>query len=133
MCDFRIIEKIVLEDGTIIDTSNYIRLPASEYKENFKPEEPNLYYFYATGSQYLYWDGKEWLHEFTKYNYDNDVRVGWKPVIWKFDESYLYEMGGATGFYSEKDDKSIMFPDLSPEEQDKKCKEWIKKQEEGKE
>lgn len=116
MCDFRIIEKIVLEDGTVVDTSDYIKEPFSKlYDEEFKPEKPNLHYFYATGAKYLYWDGGEWTSEFTKYNYENwyDKEIGykpkWKAIKWSYDNSYLYEIGGDIGCFK-YNDEWVEFP-----------------------
>lgn len=135
MCDFRIIDKIILEDRTRVDTKP-IHKPLSLLSEDYVPEEGvGLYHFVATGSCYIYWNGEEWLEEFTEYNYKAwkngyRFRPGWAPVKWSYDESNFYDMGSGKGFHY--DDELIMFPIRDEEKERRESEEWIKSMDEEK-
>jgi len=96
MCDFRIIKKIQLLDGTIIETDAKPIHPDS-IKNMKDVEEPGLYSICATGGYYLYYDGNEWLTEYKENDEYYSITVykkGYKVIDYS-DSHPWYTISGA--------------------------------------
>lgn len=96
MCDFRLIKKIRLLDGTIVDTN--VKSIHPDSIESMKDVEgPGLYSICATGGFYLYYDGKEWLTEYNKekpeYYRIGNYKVGWEVIA--HEDYKWYGMSGS--------------------------------------
>ena len=85
MCDFRIIEEIQLNDGTIVTINNIKDILPSDIQKPANLFEPGFYCVCMTGSWHVYNDGENWLTECAEYSWHwPNTRYGF--TVTKFHE-----------------------------------------------
>jgi len=97
MCDKRIIKKIKLNDGREIEITT---IKSISPKLMSKIRDEGLYRIEASGSGYLYFNGKEWLRENNSNGY-NELKQGFDVL------DYVISKNGDMEYLSDEDNKII--------------------------